>query len=186
MATIEVAGLRAKVNALEHEIDSLRGELAGVREAYMEIERKLQGELVEAKALNKYMSTVLSRGSDLQRLLAPNPACGHPMTFNKWPMHWHWDSKYQTPEEAIAAGAYAEQKPQALVSAYANFCTLCREKEAAVAAALEKAATLDFSIEWNNVTCAHEEGWKRAILTYRERIRALITPAQTSAQQERK
>jgi len=34
-----------------------------------------------------------------------------------WPMCWHWDSKYNTPEEALAAGAYAEQKPQALWSA---------------------------------------------------------------------
>jgi protein gp37 len=38
-----------------------------------------------------------------------------------WPTHWHHDSKYQTPEEAIAAGAYAEKKPQALVSADARF-----------------------------------------------------------------
>ena len=34
-----------------------------------------------------------------------------------WPKHWHWDSKYKTPEEAIAAGAYAQEKPQALWSA---------------------------------------------------------------------
>jgi protein gp37 len=38
-----------------------------------------------------------------------------------WPVCWHWDSKYRTPELAIAAGAYAEQKPQALVSAQAVF-----------------------------------------------------------------
>jgi protein gp37 len=38
-----------------------------------------------------------------------------------WPLHWHWDGKYETPEAAIAAGAYAEKKRQALVSAYAVF-----------------------------------------------------------------
>lgn len=38
-----------------------------------------------------------------------------------WPMHWHWDSKYRTPEEAKASGAYAELKPQGLVSAHSTF-----------------------------------------------------------------
>jgi hypothetical protein len=33
-----------------------------------------------------------------------------------WPMCWRWAGGYETPEEAIAAGAYAEQKPQALWS----------------------------------------------------------------------
>lgn len=33
-----------------------------------------------------------------------------------WPMHWHWDAKYRSPEEALAAGARAEQKKQALWS----------------------------------------------------------------------
>lgn len=33
-----------------------------------------------------------------------------------WPACWHWDSKYRTPQEALAAGAYAE-KPQALLAA---------------------------------------------------------------------
>ncbi len=50
------------------------------------------------------------------------PALG-PVDFSPWlpPTHWHWDAKFKTPEEAIAAGAYAEQKPQALVSASARF-----------------------------------------------------------------
>jgi len=38
-----------------------------------------------------------------------------------WPMCWHWDAKYRSPEDAIAAGAYAEQKPQGLVSAHRKF-----------------------------------------------------------------
>lgn len=38
-----------------------------------------------------------------------------------WPMCWHWDAKYRSPEQAIAAGAYAEQKPQGLVSAHRKF-----------------------------------------------------------------
>ncbi len=38
-----------------------------------------------------------------------------------WPTHWHWDSNYRTPQAAIAAGAYAQKKPQALVLAGAGF-----------------------------------------------------------------
>lgn len=37
------------------------------------------------------------------------------------PAHWHWDAKFMTPEAALAAGAYAERKPQALVHADARF-----------------------------------------------------------------
>lgn len=33
-----------------------------------------------------------------------------------WPKCWHWAAGYATPEAALAAGAYAEQKPQALWS----------------------------------------------------------------------
>lgn len=38
-----------------------------------------------------------------------------------WPMHWHWDSRFKTPEDAIAAGAYAQRKPQGLVLASRKF-----------------------------------------------------------------
>jgi protein gp37 len=38
-----------------------------------------------------------------------------------WPTQWSWDAKYRTPEEAVAAGAYAERKPQALVAAGRSF-----------------------------------------------------------------
>lgn len=41
-----------------------------------------------------------------------------------WPTCWSWDAKYNSPQEAIADGAYAERKPQALVSAYAKFLNL--------------------------------------------------------------
>lgn len=38
-----------------------------------------------------------------------------------WPVHWRWDSRYKTPEEALAAGASATKHRQALVSAHARF-----------------------------------------------------------------
>lgn len=38
-----------------------------------------------------------------------------------WPTCWHWDAKFNSPQAAIAAGAYAEKKPQALVGAGRNF-----------------------------------------------------------------
>ncbi len=38
-----------------------------------------------------------------------------------WPTHWHWDAKFKTPKEAIAVGARAERKRQALVSAMRPF-----------------------------------------------------------------
>ena len=38
-----------------------------------------------------------------------------------WPVCWAWDAKYRSPEEAKAAGAYAEQKRQSLVHADARF-----------------------------------------------------------------
>lgn len=49
-----------------------------------------------------------------------------PLDIARWlyPTHWHWDAKYKTPEEALAAGAYAERKPQGLVSARARFLKL--------------------------------------------------------------
>ncbi len=31
-----------------------------------------------------------------------------------WPKCWHWAAGYKSPEDALAAGAYAEQKPQGL------------------------------------------------------------------------
>jgi protein gp37 len=38
-----------------------------------------------------------------------------------WPMHWSWDAKYKTPQDALAAGAHAVQKRQALVGAHCQF-----------------------------------------------------------------
>lgn len=38
-----------------------------------------------------------------------------------WPTCWHWDNKYLSPQDAIAEGAYAERKPQALVGANRTF-----------------------------------------------------------------
>ncbi len=54
--------------------------------------------------------------ASLEPLLGPIDARAH-----LWPSHWRWSSSFKTPEEAVAAGAYAERKPQALVSAHANF-----------------------------------------------------------------
>lgn len=34
-----------------------------------------------------------------------------------WPQCWHWDSRFPSPEEALAAGAFAERRPQSLVRA---------------------------------------------------------------------
>lgn len=51
------------------------------------------------------------------RFLSAEPLLG-PLDLRRyfWPMCWHWDGKYRSPEEAKAAGAYAELKPQALLS----------------------------------------------------------------------
>jgi len=38
-----------------------------------------------------------------------------------WPVFWHWDGNFRNPEEALAAGAYAEQKPQGLISVDRKF-----------------------------------------------------------------
>lgn len=38
-----------------------------------------------------------------------------------WPTHWHWDGRFRTPEDARAAGAFAERKPQLLVGAGVPF-----------------------------------------------------------------
>jgi protein gp37 len=56
------------------------------------------------------------------RFISAEPLLG-PLDLSRWmwPMCWHWDSKYRTPEAAIAAGAFAERRPQALVSAHARF-----------------------------------------------------------------
>jgi protein gp37 len=56
------------------------------------------------------------------RFVSYEPALG-PVNFKHWmwPMCWHWAAEYKTPEEAKAAGAYCELKPQALVSAYSIF-----------------------------------------------------------------
>lgn len=38
-----------------------------------------------------------------------------------WPACWHWAAGYDSPESAMAAGAWAERRPQALVSAHREF-----------------------------------------------------------------
>lgn len=45
--------------------------------------------------------------------------CSQHFCDHHWPKCWHWDARYPTPEAALAAGAKAEQKPQALWSATA-------------------------------------------------------------------
>jgi protein gp37 len=51
------------------------------------------------------------RGLSMEPLLGPVDLRPY-----MWPMHWHWDGRYPTPAAAKAAGAYAELKPQALLS----------------------------------------------------------------------
>lgn len=38
-----------------------------------------------------------------------------------WPTCWHWAAGYKSPQEALAAGAYAEKRPQGLVHADCRF-----------------------------------------------------------------
>jgi protein gp37 len=56
------------------------------------------------------------------RFVSYEPALG-PLDLSRhmWPVHWHWSAQYRSPEEALAAGAYAKKKRQALVSADAEF-----------------------------------------------------------------
>lgn len=56
------------------------------------------------------------------RFVSAEPLLG-PLDVAKymWPVHWSWDSRYATPQEALAAGARAEKRRQALVSAHAAF-----------------------------------------------------------------
>jgi protein gp37 len=56
------------------------------------------------------------------RFLSMEPLLG-PVDVRRylWPTHWHWDAKFNTPEEALAAGASAERKRQGIVSADARF-----------------------------------------------------------------
>jgi len=56
------------------------------------------------------------------RFLSMEPLLG-PVNISRymWPVHWSWDGKYKTPQDALAAGAYAEQKRQSLVGAHCQF-----------------------------------------------------------------
>jgi protein gp37 len=56
------------------------------------------------------------------RFISAEPLLG-PVDISRWmwPLCWHWAGPYNSPEEAIAAGAYAAQKRQGLVSAHARF-----------------------------------------------------------------
>lgn len=56
------------------------------------------------------------------RFVSVEPMLG-PVDLHKymWPVCWHWDAKYKTPQEAIAAGAFAEKHRQGLISAHAEF-----------------------------------------------------------------
>lgn len=56
------------------------------------------------------------------RFVSAEPLLG-PLDLSRWmwPVHWRWDGRYATPEEATAAGARAERHRQALVSKDAVF-----------------------------------------------------------------
>jgi protein gp37 len=53
------------------------------------------------------------------RFLSIEPMLG-PVDVSRylWPTHWRWDARFKTPDEAKAAGAYAERKRQALLGAH--------------------------------------------------------------------
>ncbi|MES1205002.1 MAG: DUF5131 family protein, partial [Pseudomonadota bacterium] len=56
------------------------------------------------------------------RFVSAEPLLGPvDLSEHMWPLHWRWDGKYKSPEDARAAGAFAEQHRQALVSAHAHF-----------------------------------------------------------------
>jgi protein gp37 len=80
------------------------------------------GVSVEDQATADERITLLLQTPAAVRFVSYEPALG-PVDFSRWmwPMHWHWDGNFGTPEQAIAAGAFAERKRQALVSAYAVF-----------------------------------------------------------------
>lgn len=57
-----------------------------------------------------------------KRFLSIEPMLG-PVDVGRflYPTHWHWDSRFKTPAEASAAGAYAERKRQGIVLAGSTF-----------------------------------------------------------------
>lgn len=158
--------------------DVIRGLATELRPLVTDLQREnaeLQAKLNEAEA-----STILRdqideqihsineldiQRSKLQAKIAPGPCPQkHPAMFWKWPMCWHWDSNYKTPNEALAAGAYAEQKPQGLVSAHANFCELClalsRAADAGRASGIDAAISRVDQIYSRNVS---HENWHSRI-----------------------
>ena len=141
---------------------------------------ELKGELAEAiedRDMNAGgIEEGIRREDMLRKLLKPNPACpsGHPMAYMR---------KADPPTPNRLMGAFVEcthQTPYySCVICQAKRCTLCQEKEAAVAAALEKAANITVPIQSGDgpmVDCPLGPGAKAA-------IRALI-PTQTPAQQD--
>lgn len=56
------------------------------------------------------------------RFVSNEPALG-PVNLSQWmwPLHWTWDRRFATPEDAIASGARASQMRQALVLSPARF-----------------------------------------------------------------
>ena len=119
----------------------------------------LRGELAEANArLDGQHKAWLHD----EKLLSPNPACGHAMG----EAHAHTDACYSPVPETDGKGSYLS------CQLTADKCRICREKEAAVAAFVERV------IAHCNLD---SEGY-----IHRSEVTELITPAQTSTHQERK
>ncbi len=56
------------------------------------------------------------------RFVSAEPLLGPlDLTRYMWPTHWSWDARFKSPEEALAAGSFAEKRRQCLVSAHARF-----------------------------------------------------------------
>ena len=137
----------------------------------------LRGELAEAKHA---FASSLADTVQLRAKLAANPACpsGHPMTW--WVEGCDGDCS------------------QPNCNGTPSYCTICREKEAVVAAFAEKACARICSFCESGLSAIkdgnpisdkwfHDTSGIPAIIECKaSSIRALITPTQTSAQQERK
>jgi hypothetical protein len=101
--------------SIQHRIIRVVGEYPGYAKAC--------NQLTKLALEDKTCSWVVCAGDDT----LPDPQhtpdaialeCSEHFKDAAWPKCWSWAAGYKSPEEAIAAGAYAEQKKQSLWSAY--------------------------------------------------------------------
>lgn len=71
----------------------------------------------DQKTADIWVPRLLEADDFARRFLSAEPLLGSvELSCWMWPTCWHWSSAFKTPDEALAAGAYAEQKPQALAA----------------------------------------------------------------------